>query len=231
MLIRFLSRYYDADKDTGSGGDGDPDGGKVKASDILNRYGKNEDAALRLAELYADAQNELYRLREQRRALRQERDDLKSRVPTDGQQLISADDAAELEQYRAIGKKPSDVQAALEQASTAVADLSTLRRETTIRAVAEAAGYKPSVLQALAGDLELAIKGTNDKPLPVVIADGKETAIADYAKAHWADFMPALIGVAVGAPDINAGAKGGKTGPAITEDERERTARRYSLTF
>jgi len=39
----------------------------VKASDIINRYGKNEDAALRMAEVVADLNNKLYKLRSKNR--------------------------------------------------------------------------------------------------------------------------------------------------------------------
>lgn len=228
-----LIRYYEADKDTGDAGGDSDQSGKVKASDILNRYGKNEEAALRLAELYAEAQNEMWKVRERNRTLKQERDDLKGKLPADGMVVLSKDDATELEAYRALGKKPADVKTALEQAGTATADLTALRREKQIRQAADLVKFDADVLAELAGTLDIQIKGTDDKPLPVVVADGNDTALEDYAKTKWAKFMPALQAkpVNVLAPDINAGARGNGDAPLITDEERQAARRRYATTF
>lgn len=234
MFLQWLGRpLYEADKDTGDAGGDTDQNGKIKASDILNRYGKNEEAALRLAELYAEAQNEMWRIRERNRVLKQERDDLKGKLPADGMVVIAKEDAALLESYKAMGK-PADLKTALETKSTAEQELTTLKREKQIMKAADAAGYKASVLGGLAGDLDIQVRPVKDgKPLVVVVADGNETALEDYAKEHWEDYLPALIAKQSSglAPDINAGARGNNTAPLITDKEREAAQRRYSATF
>lgn len=230
MLIRFIPRYYSDDDGGGAGGSDQDQDGKVKASDILNRYGKNEEAALRLAELYADAQNTLYKIRERNRSLTRERDDLKAKVPQEGSVVLTKDDEAELAAYRALGK-PEAVKQAIDAAASATTDLATLRREKLLARAADLVGFKPSVLTRLAGTLDIQIKGTDDKPLPVVVVDDKETALADYAAKEWEEFLPSLQSRAAQAPDINAGARSNGSSPAITDDERRAAQRRYSATF
>ncbi len=228
MFLRFLPFYSDDD----GGGSGAGDAGDVKASDIINRYGKNEDAALRLAEKTAELENKLYRLRERNRELTRERDDLKTKLPAEGAVVIAKEDAATLEQYRAIGK-PEDVKKALETKGTAEQELSIFKREKLLGRAAELAKFEPTVFATLADKLDIQIKGTAETPLPVVVADGQETALEDYAKAHWTKFDASLRANSSSyvAPDINAGARSGQTGATITDAERAAASRRYSATF
>lgn len=228
MLLRFFS----PDNGQPEGGEAPEAEGKVKASDILNRYGKNEEAALRLAELYAEAQNTLYRLRRTRDTLTRERDDLKAKLPADGAVVLAQADATALEAYRALGT-PADLKAAQEARAAAEQRLAQVTRADTIRAAAEAAGFKPSVLTTLIGSLDVTTKpGPDGKPSAVVVKDGAEVALADYAAQEWADFMPALAANPIPQPyDINAGARGNGASPAITDDERKAAQRRYSATF
>lgn len=229
MLIQFISRLHEADKDIGDAS-GEADG-KVKASDILNRYGKNEEAALRLAELYAEAQNEMWRVRERNRTLKQERDELKAKQPADGMVVIAKEDAALLENYRALGA-PAEVKKAIDANGTATAELASLKREKALARAADVAGFKVTVLTTLAGDLDIQIKDKDGKPHAVVVKDGTETPLADYATSAWADFLPALKQQpAAGAPDINAGARGNGNTPLITDDERRRADAHYRHTF
>ena len=225
MLLNFLPFYSDDD--------GQPEGGSdVRASDVLQRFGNTAESALRLAEKLAEAENANYKLREKNRTLRQERDDARGKVPAEGAVVVPQEDAALLETYRAFGA-PALLQTALDTKSTAEQELSTLKREKTERRAAEIAGFEPVVLSTLAKDLDIQIKGTPDKPLPVVLADGQETALEDYARAHWTKFDASLRvhGSSQAAPDINAGARGNGTAPLITDEERLAAARRYSATF
>lgn len=228
-----LHTYHSPDDGQPDGGESD-EGGKVKASDILNRYGKNEEAALRLAELYADAQNTLYRLRTQKRTLTDERDTLRKQLPADGAVVVSAADAALLDSYQALGA-PDAVKAMLDAAQTANAKLASLEREARTRAAADAVGYKPGVLATLAGELELATKAGKDGPQAFVVADGTETPLEDYAAAHWADFLPALRPSSAPAappiaPDIDAGGRGGNP-KEVTQEQRENHTRRFARSF
>ncbi len=228
MFLRFLP-FYDGDDGQPQGGGSDD--GKVRASAVLEQYGRD---ALRLAEKLADVQSDNYRLREERRTLKQELKDAAGKAPADGAVVLSKEDAALWTAYAALGK-PEEIKTALETKGTAEQELTVLKREKQIAKAADAAGFKASVLERLAADLTIDVRPVKDgKPLVVVVKDGQETALADYAAAEWPDFLPALkqgAGASVSAPDINAGARGGGNGPMITEEERKAATRRYSATF
>jgi hypothetical protein len=222
-------RYYDDD-------DGQPQGGgaeKVRASDLRSQLGSqvDEQALMRLLEKQAELLSDNAKLREQRRTLREEKTALEKRTVPEGARVLTAEEAQAYDAYAALGA-PEAVQTALEASKTSVAELASLRRAERIRAAAEAAGYKPSVLTQLAGDLDIQTKEKDGKAIPIVVADGKETPLADYAKTHWSDFLPSLAPTGrVEAPDINAGARGNGNTPVLTEAERDVITRRYRATF
>ena len=225
--MRYPILYHEADTET------DPQGGasgKTRASDVLEQYGRD---ALRLAEKLADVQSDNYRLREERRTLKQQLAETTGKVPSSDARVLSAADAAIFDAYTALGK-PAEIKQAIDTKTTAEQELSTLKREKVIRTAAEAVGFKPSVLERLAGDLTIEVRPVKDgAPLVVVVADGAETALADYAKDNWPDFLPSLEARhgSAQAPDINAGARGSGNAPAITDQERAAAQRRYSATF
>jgi hypothetical protein len=225
MLTTFLPYFTD---DDGSGESGD--GGKVRASDLRSQLGSqvDEQALMRLLEKHADVLSDNAKLREQRRLLKQEKAALEGKQTPEGARVLSADEARLWEAYTALGA-PDALKTSLDASQGAVGELASLKREKVIRSAAEAAGFKPSVLTTLAGDLDIQTKDGK----AVVIADGKETPLADYAKTHWADFLPALTPTTNGgaAPDINAGARGNGNGPIVSEAERELITRRYRATF
>lgn len=220
------THYYEADTET------DPQGGssgKTRASDVLEQYGRD---ALRLAEKLADVQSDNYRLREERRNLKQQLTEAQGKAPAEGTRVLTPDEAAEYSAYVAFGK-PADVKKAIDSASGATAELASLKREKQLRAAAEAAGYKASVLTTLAGDLDIQTEAKDGKTLVYVVKDGEKTALADYATKEWADFLPSLEMKQSSslAPDINAGARGSNNAPLITDEDRKAAQRRYSATF
>lgn len=168
---------------------GDEPEGKVKASDILNRYGTNEAAALRLAELYADAQNTLYRQRVKNRTLTDERDALRAKVPADGAVLMTPEDAAALEAYRTLGT-PDALKGAQDAAQQASTKLATYERERTAHAAASAHEWKPSVLAKLPSLQGKDIEARDADGAPAYFVEG--TPLLDYVTAHDAEFLPAL---------------------------------------
>lgn len=223
MLINWLP-FQDDD-------DGKPQGGdaKPRPSDVLEQYGRD---ALRLAEKLADVQSDNYRLREERRNLKQQLTDAQGKVPAEGTRLLTKDEAAIWDAYAALGK-PADIKQAMDANGTATAELATLKREKALTKAAEVAGFKASVLTTLAGDLDIQTKEKDGKPVVVVVKDGTETPLADYATSAWADFLPALkqAPATQGAPDINAGARGNGNTPLITEEDRRRVEAHYRHTF
>ncbi len=223
MLINFLSHEADTDTDPQGGSSG-----KVRASDVLDQFGRD---VVKMADKLADLLTDNNRLRAQRATLRDEAATLKARVAPEGGRALTAEEASAWESYTALGK-PDEVQKALAANGEATAKLAKLERAERLRAAADASGFKSSVLTTLAGDLDIQVKPVKDgAPLVVVVKDGQETALADYAAAEWADFMPALTAHTVVAPDINAGARGNGSTPTISDDERRAAQRRYSATF
>lgn len=209
MLIRFLSHLFFFEPDKGSAGGGDPpadDPAKPRASDILDRHGND---ALKLAERLATREGDNYSLREERRQLKEQLAALQGKLPAEGAVVLAGDDASQWQAYTQLGKL-DELQAALAERETTKGELATLKRDLELRDVAQIANYKPAVLKQLAGDAQFVIKEADGKR-SIVVKDGeKETPLSDYAKAKWADFLPALqIGEArqaIGTPQARTGA-------------------------
>jgi hypothetical protein len=145
----------------------------------------------------ADATAQL--LFQENREHRQRIRELEQRVPGEGAVVLTGDQAAAWQTYQGLGA-PTDVQQRLTAAEQAQNELAGLRRAEQIRGVAEAAGYKPGVLQKLAEGLTLELReeqrdGQTARVPYVVSGEGQQqqaTPLADYAQQHWADFLPAL---------------------------------------
>lgn len=181
-----------------SSDDGQPQGStqpeRDRPSDLLERYGKD---ALRLAEKLADAQADNFKLREKNRTLTTELQDARGKAPADGAVVLSKDDAAQLEAYRALGE-PDALKSTLTTAEEAQHQLATLKRERTLADAAAAQGYKAAALAklpSLAGkDLIVKDVEIDGKPTKAafVAEDGKEHPLAEYIAQHDAELLPAL---------------------------------------
>jgi hypothetical protein len=130
--------------------------------------------------------------REHRQRIRE----LEQRVPGEGAVVLSGDQAAAWQTYQGLGA-PTDVQQRLTAAEQAQQELAGLRRAEQIRGVAEAAGYKPGVLERLAEGLTLELReeqrdGQTARVPYVVTGENQAEPLAEYAQTHWADFLPAL---------------------------------------
>lgn len=156
---------------------------------LIDRLGSERATAEKLYQ-------ENHREREEARALKAERDDLRKRLPPDGAVVVSADDGAALSAYAALGK-PDEIKAAIDE-------LTTMRRDRVLGAVAEVSGYEPAVLRdldRLAGHLTYEVREVADKGLKVrrafVCVKGADdaetwTPLSEYAEATWTAHMPAL---------------------------------------
>jgi hypothetical protein len=193
MFVRWHP-FFSTGEAGGTGSDPDNDqGGKVKPSDVLARYGQTAESALRMAEKLAESENANWQLREKNRTLRHERDDARGKVPAEGGTVLSKDEAAAWATYQALGK-PDEVKRTLEASTTAQQELTGLRRAETIRTVAEAHGYKAPVLAklpSLAGK-ELVLKDVTEEGKQVKRAFVGDQPLVDYIQANDAEFMPAL---------------------------------------
>jgi hypothetical protein len=164
-----------------------PQGGDVLQGlqRLIERQGGE---AGRVAELLY---RENHELREKNRAL-------SGQVPGQGAVVLQGEQAAQWTAYTALGA-PDALTAALTEREAATSELASLRRAAQIRAVAEASGFKASVLGQLPGaaDLTFAVReveADGKKVATAVVRDaaGTEHPLTAYASEHWADFLPAL---------------------------------------
>jgi hypothetical protein len=137
--------------------------------------------------------------------------ELKAKLPADGSLVLTGDDAKAWSRYRAAGD-PKTVEAALTERDAYRTEAEGYRRDKHHADVAAVAGYKPAVLTRLAttDGLSLRVDDGKDKlgkpvKLAVVVAKGADdketvTPLADYAAAHWQDFLPALAAVSAARP-------------------------------
>jgi hypothetical protein len=142
----------------------------------------------------ADATAQL--LFQENREHRQRIRELEQRVPGEGAVVLTGDQAAAWQAYQGLGA-PNDVQQRLTAAEQAQQELSGLRRAEQVRSVAEAAGYRPTVLERLAEGLEFEVReeqrdGQTARVPYVVSGEGHAEPLTSYAQQHWADFLPAL---------------------------------------
>lgn len=169
---------------------------KPKATEILQRY--NGDA-VRMAEELAGVLGDNYKLREQRRDLNGEIATLKPKVAPEGATVLVGDEAAAWAAYRELGA-PAEVKGRLDQFGNVQGELTGLKRDATLREVAEVAGYKPAVLARLGADLEYVVRDATEDGKPVkrafVVTDKGERPLVEYAEQQWGDFLPALTATA-----------------------------------
>jgi hypothetical protein len=176
------------EENTGGGQGG---GNPAPADDRQNLQGllarHNNDAMQVVATLLA----ENHSLRDERRTLR-------SQLPAQGATVLTAEQAQAWAAYQQLGEL-AQLQQRLKDAETAGGELATLRRNALLGQVEQASGYKASVLAKLPGADKLTYEvresqmdGKAVKQVYVKDEAGKEHPLADYAKAQWADFLPAL---------------------------------------
>jgi hypothetical protein len=187
MLINFLTRYHEQEGG-GSGGGSGGDDANVTGSFQRRLERFNNDAMLMANDLY----RENFRERESNRRLREQVTELQGRIPAEGAHVLTGDDVARWQAYTQLGQ-PTELQQRIDAGQTAITERDNLRRETTIRQAADAAGYKPSVLARLAADVQLSVREADGKQEAVVTVEGQQPVpLTDYAQQHWADFLPAL---------------------------------------
>lgn len=206
---------------------------RPKATEILSQYNGN---AVSMADKLADVLKDNYSLRRKRDELQGQVETLSAKQLPDGATVLSAADAARWADYQALGK-PDELSTKLQTAEAAIQERDTLKRSNTIRAVAEAAGYKAPVLERLGAELEYRVKDVTETvngkaqtvKRPFVVTDGTETPIDDYAAREWPDFLPALKQQGAAEPPAPArGTPGGPTGtgqgspaPAVSQADAQ----------
>lgn len=180
-----------ADGDPAAGG-GDPPATDPNAG-IQGMIAKHKnDLMAVITELFTDN----YKIRDKNREMRERLKLAEEQKPKEGSVVLDAARVALLEQYEALG--PVDELAKTKTDLGALqTELKTIKAERLWAQAAEAHGYKPSVLQRLAGDLAIEMREIekDGKKLPaafVLGADGQAVSLEQYASQNWADFIPAL---------------------------------------
>jgi len=169
--------------------------------------------------------------------LSSELDAVRGKLPADGAVVLSAEEAKTLEAYRVLGK-PEEVTAKIDAGHEAATKLADAESAESWSSAAEAHGYKPSVLLPLAKKDALSVvemktvQPEEGDPVEVAIVrqgeKGDSVRLDDYAKEHWADFLPALASeaeteekpTAAATPYPRQVAKGGSR-KSMTLDERK----------
>lgn len=124
--------------------------------------------------------------------MRVKRRDIEQRLPKEGTVVLTAEEAKTWEALK--GYDPADLTKKLGERDTFENELKTTTRQKAMADAARVAKMNPAVLTRLAGDsLVIEVQGEGDKAVVVVKDDkGVSTPLADYAKANWAEFGPAL---------------------------------------
>lgn len=176
------------DTQGGGGGQGGDSDIVAKVQALIDKRGGDSSAVAVM--LY----QENFQLRDKNRQLA-------SQVPAEGATVLTGDDAAAWAEYQKLGK-PADLQTAIAQRDQAQGDLAKLQRSAMIRTAAEAAGYKPTVLESLDAQTggaatyevrEVEQDGKRAKVAFVKVGESEAQPLDQYAQAQWADFLPALV--------------------------------------
>ena len=156
---------------------------RERAADLATRD------ALKLAEKAAGLEYDL-------RTVRQERDALKAALPPEGSVMLARQDAEKWAAYQALGKV-DDLKTAVTERDSFRSDLSGRDRRDLNRTAADAAGYRPGVLEkllpadAVTSVRDVQVDGRPVKTAFVTIA-GTERPLSEWATSEHADFMPSL---------------------------------------
>lgn len=177
--------------------DVDPAGGarqRPKPSELLERY--NGDA-MRMAERLADVTDDNAKYRERVQTLQAQVKQLTERQVPDNARVLTGDEVSAYEAYQALGK-PDELKQQLDEGATARTEVASLRRDATLREVAQVAGYKLSVLKQLLPDREFQIDDVTEDGKTVkraLVKDGEQfrplTEVVEQDQVL-ADFLPAL---------------------------------------
>lgn len=123
-----------------------------------------------------------------------------AKLPPEGAIVLTADEGKVWESYKGLGA-PADIQTKLGERDTLSQQVEESRKRDHLGAVAQAAGYKPTVLAKFFGDREYEVRDVSEtkdgKTVTTKVAfikDGNAfTPLTDYAKTAWADELPALV--------------------------------------
>ena len=159
------------------------------------------------------------------KAKRTELDAVKGQLPSEGSVVLSKADAEKWASYSALGK-PDDLKTAMTERDSFRSDLSGRDRRDSNRTAADAAGYRPGVLEkllpadAVTSVREVTVDGKAVRTAFVKIGEN-ERPLSEWASVEHADFMPSL---ALSTPPAGPPAASWVPQPAATPPSPEGTS-------
>lgn len=138
---------------------------------------RSDDAVALARQLF----DERFQDREQRRQLQAQLDELKAKVPTAGQVVLSAAEAQLLEAYRGLGD--------VEGLRTLQTQAATAQRELSVRKAAEANKWNVAALNKLAPE---GTTLTVEAGVAYLVEGADRHLLTEYAQTHWPEFLVAL---------------------------------------
>lgn len=180
--------------ETPGGGGNEPQ--RRSSADVLTQYGND---AVRMADRVAALEGENYRYREQRRELQDEVKALKANQRPENATILTGDDAKAYDAYKALGK-PDELATIVAERDTLATEVTTAKRDGTLRDAAQRYGYDFDALRAHAGELALTAQEVEEDGKRVTkYRAGEGTAQTDLAE--WVAKQPAYVGRALAVAD------------------------------
>jgi hypothetical protein len=132
--------------------------------------------------------------------LRDKNRELKKQVPADGSVVLAKEDGQAFEAFKALNLKPDEIKSKLEAHETIATENAALKKKDTLRDIAQASGFKLSVLEdrdKASGGLEYSLKDEKDAKgstrKVAYVKDGeKVVSLEQFAADKWTDYLPAL---------------------------------------
>lgn len=161
---------------------------------LKNLLARHQNDAMSLA---ADLYNQTYKLREDRRSLRDRVKELEKVKPPEDAVVLTGEEKEAYNRYKDLGA-PEEIQQKFEEAKTSA-------REARILKMSSDLGFKDSVLRTLLGDKDIVIEDveTEDgQKKPVYkVQDGEEAVgVEKLLETKWSDFKPSLLTTGQEAP-------------------------------
>ncbi len=138
---------------------------------------RSDDAVALARQLF----DERYQDREQRRQLQAQLDELKAKVPTAGQVVLSAEEAQLLADYRGLGE--------VEGLRTLQTQAATAQRELSVRKAAETNKWNVAALNKLVPE---GTTLTVEEGVAYLVEGADRHPLTEYAQTHWPEFLVAL---------------------------------------
>lgn len=199
-FARLIQRSSDGDNGGGGGSQGQPPTGsqaripRLSRDEVLQRFERDPEGT---ADHYRDLERDGRRYRQKIDTLEDQAAALAKRQTPEGAIVLTSQDAALWAEYRKLGE-PADLSTKLSTAETAASELASLRRERHMADVASSTGWNARVLAHLAADRQIELRDEQGEQGPTkraYIKDGDQFHPADdFARQHWADFLPSLSG-------------------------------------